>query len=153
MSFQHSLFFMINEGNGLSLHLIPSCTLSCCACIKFSDGLFGGESQEKVGNEWGAAWEKDRETEDWQEALSTEWVMESSSARWQAERRFGRHRLPCSPTLSPRLITQLLLNLKCKEVGGSLLFILLSVFFLPLLSSSPRPRSGMSRNGSPASDS
>lgn len=47
MTFQHRLFFVINEGNGLSLHLIPSCTMSCCACIKLSDVPFGGESQEK----------------------------------------------------------------------------------------------------------
>lgn len=60
MTFQQRLFFLINEGNGLSFYLIPTCTLSCCTCIKFADVLFGAQSWEKKqesGNEWETPWE------------------------------------------------------------------------------------------------
>lgn len=88
-----------------------------------------GEKSRRVGMNERHRRGKDRQTQEWQEALSTGWVMESSSARWQAERRFGRHGLPRSPTRSPRLITQLLLNLKCKGRGGTYALSFFSLFF------------------------
>ena len=103
--------FVINEGNGLSFPLIPTCILNCCACIKLADVLFGQETQE---NEWGTPWENGGQTEEWQEALSSRWVMESSLARRQDD------------TVPPTLITQLWLNPKSKR-GDLCSPILLSV--------------------------
>lgn len=107
-------------------------TLSCCACIKFADKLFRGEeSQEKSRgagmNEGHRGTRTVRQRNDRRHfPQSAPW-----KAPQNADRRSGISHDTACPAVPPfpELISQLLLNLKCKGEGD--LCSLITPCFIP----------------------
>lgn len=63
MTFQRRQFFVINKENWLSLHLIPTCILSCSLVSCLQTCCLEKRGKQQSGNEWETPQEKDRQTD------------------------------------------------------------------------------------------
>lgn len=121
----------MHKGNGLSVYLAPF-ALSCCTCITFADKLFRGvESHEKSRRAGMNEGHRGRKTVRQRNDRRHFPQREPWKAPQRADRRSGvSHDTACSAVPPfPGLITQLLLNLKCKGEGD--LCSLIPPCFLP----------------------